>query len=57
MILVECQQNAIDLLKQNVTSLDKTSEFLLEKENITGIEFTALLNEDKSGEVRWDGFD
>ena len=57
MILAECQQNAIDLLKQNVTSLDKISEFLLEKENITGIEFTALLNEDKSGEVRWDGFD
>jgi len=52
MILAECQQNAIDLLKQNVTALDKISEFLLEKENITGMEFMALLNEDKSGEVR-----
>jgi len=49
-ILAECEQDAIDLLKANGASLDKISDYLLEKENITGVEFMALLNEDKPAE-------
>lgn len=46
-ILDECQKEAIALLKENKTSLGKISEYLLEKENITGEEFMDLLREDK----------
>ncbi|MDL2214097.1 ATP-dependent zinc metalloprotease FtsH [Clostridia bacterium OttesenSCG-928-O13] len=46
-ILAECQQSAVDLLKANDTSLNKISEYLLEKENITGEEFMKLLEEDR----------
>jgi len=46
-ILAECEQEAINLLKANDASLDKISEYLLEKENITGTEFMSLLNENK----------
>jgi len=49
-ILAECEQDAIDLLKANGASLDKISDYLLEKENITGVEFMSLLNEDKPAE-------
>jgi len=51
-ILVECEQSAIKLLKENDASLNKISEYLLEKENITGTEFMELLkeNEDKPAE-------
>lgn len=46
-ILTECEQNAMNLLKENGAALDKISEYLLEKENITGTEFMELLNESK----------
>ena len=44
-ILAECQQKAIDLLKRNNDALDRISERLLEKENITGEEFMKLLEQ------------
>ncbi len=44
-ILADCQQDAIDLLKQNDDALEKISEYLLEKENITGTEFMQLLEQ------------
>ena len=44
-ILADCQQQAVDLLQGNDASLDKISEYLLEKENITGEEFMRLLGE------------
>ena len=44
-ILTECQQKAIDLLKQNIDALDRISERLLEKENITGEEFMLLMEQ------------
>ena len=44
-ILEGCQQTAIELLKENMVSLTKISEYLLEKENITGEQFMKLLAE------------
>jgi len=35
-ILEECRQSAIKLLNENTVSLQKISEYLMEKENITG---------------------
>lgn len=43
-ILDKCQKDAINLLIENRTSLNDISEYLLEKENITGPEFMNLLN-------------
>ena len=42
-ILLDCQQKATEILNSNKNSLDKISEFLLEKENITGDEFMKLI--------------
>ena len=42
-ILADCQQRATEFLKNKRSSLDKIAEYLLEKENITGEEFMALL--------------
>ena len=44
-ILADCQQAAIELLKANRASLTRISEYLLEKENITGEQFMGLLAE------------
>ena len=44
-ILEDCQQAAIELLKENRESLTRISEYLLEKENITGEQFMKLLAE------------
>jgi len=44
-ILEGCQQMAMELLKENLVSLTKISEYLLEKENITGEQFMKLLAE------------
>ncbi|MDL2217298.1 ATP-dependent zinc metalloprotease FtsH [Christensenellaceae bacterium OttesenSCG-928-M15] len=42
-ILAQCQEDAIALLKGNGAALEKISEYLLEKENITGKEFMEQL--------------
>ncbi len=44
-ILKSCQTAAIDLLKNNTGALDRISQYLLDKENITGQEFMNLLKE------------
>lgn len=44
-ILEECQQAAISLLEGNLDSLTRISEYLLEKENITGEQFMKQLKE------------
>jgi len=44
-IIDECQQNAARLLEGNRTALTRISEYLLEKENITGEEFMRVLGE------------
>lgn len=44
-IIAECQQNAISLLEQNREALERISQYLLEKENITGEEFMRVLGE------------
>jgi len=44
-IIDECQQNAARLLEENKTALTRISEYLLEKENITGEEFMKVLGE------------
>jgi len=44
-ILKESHQRATDLLNENRDALDRISEFLIEKETITGSEFMELLNE------------
>ncbi|MDQ0360240.1 ATP-dependent zinc metalloprotease FtsH [Breznakia pachnodae] len=44
-IVSSCEEEAIKLLSKNIENLDKISEFLLEKENITGEEFMELLNQ------------
>ncbi|HOM34770.1 MAG TPA: ATP-dependent zinc metalloprotease FtsH [Clostridia bacterium] len=47
-ILVQCQQNAFNLLQDNRDALERISKYLLEKENITGKEFMQLLEETRS---------
>ena len=44
-IILECQNEAIKLLEDNKEALDRISNYLLEKENITGKEFMNLLHE------------
>lgn len=46
-ILGDCQDAAIALLKDNDGPLQRISQYLLEKENITGEEFMQLLNHNK----------
>lgn len=42
-ILADCEETAVSLLKGNEEVLVKISEYLLEKENITGTEFMELI--------------
>lgn len=42
-ILFDCEKQAIELLKQNAAALERISEYLLEKENLSGEEFMRLL--------------
>ena len=44
-ILKQCDEKAIQLLEQDVDAMDRIAQYLLEKENISGEEFMALLNE------------
>ena len=43
--LKECHDKAMNLLTENREALDKISEYLIEKETITGDEFMKILNE------------
>ena len=43
-ILADCQQAAVKLLADHEDALNRLSEYLLEKENITGQEFMSLIN-------------
>lgn len=44
-IIKDSHKKAIELLSENIEALDKISEFLVEKESITGEEFMNILNE------------
>lgn len=44
-ILKKCHDTATELLKNNLDALNRISEFLIEKENITGDEFMKIFNE------------
>ncbi len=44
-VIKECHQKALEIIRENKTSLEKLSEYLLEKETITGEEFMQILNE------------
>ncbi len=46
-IIQQAHDKAYNILKENEESLHKISEFLLEKETITGEEFMSILEEDK----------
>ena len=46
--LETCHKQALELLKNNRTALDEISEFLIEKETITGDEFMRIFNEVQS---------
>lgn len=47
-IIKECHQKAVDILKENLDSLHKISERLLEKETLSGEEFKQMLENDKN---------
>ena len=42
--LNECHKKAFDMLNENREALDKISEFLIEKETITGTQFMEILD-------------
>lgn len=50
-LLKECHDKAYKLLEDNRKALDKISEFLIEKETITGAEFMNILNQVKNEEA------
>lgn len=50
-IIDQCQQAAIALLEDNKVALSKISEYLLEKENITGEEFMQVLSKVNSSQA------
>ncbi|MBP3360428.1 MAG: ATP-dependent zinc metalloprotease FtsH [Clostridia bacterium] len=47
-VLEKCHKTAVDILENNRTALDRISEFLIEKETITGKEFMEIFNKVKS---------
>lgn len=47
-VLNNCHSKAIELLKDNRDALDQISEFLIEKETITGAEFMDIFNKVKT---------
>ena len=49
-ILADCEETAVSLLKGNEEALVKISEYLLEKENITGTEFMELIKKYRPAE-------
>lgn len=53
-VLDKCHNKAIKLLRDNIEALNKISEFLIEKETITGDEFMKIFNEVNQGEEQTD---
>jgi cell division protease FtsH len=49
-ILKSSHEKAMELLKENRAALDKISDFLIEKETITGEEFMTILNQVRNAE-------
>lgn len=43
-IIKQCHEKAMGILKDNSTALEKISEYLIEKESITGEQFMSILN-------------
>lgn len=43
-IIKQCHEKAMSILKDNSTALEKISEYLIEKESITGEQFMSILN-------------
>lgn len=48
LIIEKCRQTAVDLLTENKQKLTEISEFLIEKETITGTQFMEILNRDRT---------
>ncbi len=48
-VIKECHQKALQIIRENKASLEKLSEYLLEKETITGEEFMEILKECEGG--------
>ena len=48
--LKECHDKAMSILSENREALDKISEYLIEKETITGDEFMKILNDIRNPE-------
>lgn len=46
-IIKSCHKKAVDILSQNTEALDKISEYLIQKETITGEEFMKILKDVK----------
>ena len=44
-IIKSCHKKASDILRENIDKLHKISDFLIEKETISGEEFMRILNE------------
>lgn len=47
-IIKDCHKKSLNILKENKESLDKISEYLIEKENISGEEFMEILNKTRT---------
>ncbi len=47
-VMKECHEKAMSILVENREALEKISEYLIERENITGEEFMRILNEIKT---------
>ncbi|WP_455543775.1 ATP-dependent zinc metalloprotease FtsH [Intestinibacter sp.] len=56
-IIKSAHEKAMNILKENEDKLHEISEFLLEKETITGEEFMEILNRDKSLDKEEDNID
>ena len=51
LVLEKCHEKAVTLLRDNMDALNKISQFLIEKETITGDEFMKIFNETEQKEV------
>jgi len=51
-LLNDCHKKAMDMLNENREALDKISEYLIEKETITGTQFMKILDEIKNKEEK-----
>ncbi|MBQ4534703.1 MAG: cell division protein FtsH, partial [Ruminococcus sp.] len=44
-IISQCYKNAADILRQNMDKLRRLTDYLLEKETLSGIEFMSIIAE------------